>query len=103
MITKDSFVKLIDLHKTFSQYIDKFEDVSKISIVDSPLFDNFYKLFDITLNISFNNVAVEDISWWIYEKEYGTREDMKMWDKDHNEIPSSTIDDLWNMIKDNCI
>lgn len=103
MITKDSFIKLIDQHKEFSKYINDFEEVSKILTVDSPLFDSFYKLFDLILNISFNDVAQEDISWWLYEKEYGTREDMKMWDKDDNEIPSSTVDDLWNMIKDNRI
>lgn len=29
----------------------------------------------------------------------GGRSDFKMWDKDDNEIPTETIDDLWNIIK----
>ena len=26
---------------------------------------------------------------------------MKMWDKDDNEIPTETIEDLWEIVKDN--
>ena len=26
---------------------------------------------------------------------------MKMWDKDGNEIPTETIEDLWEIVKDN--
>ena len=41
----------------------------------------------------------EWISWWIWEKNQGTDENIKAFDETDNEIPSKTIKDLWNLIQ----
>ena len=58
-----------------------------------------YDLFDKLLGLEFNEYAIDDITWWLWEKN-GDPE-MKMWDKDGNEIPTETIEDLWEIVKDN--
>lgn len=55
-------------------------------------------LFDEVLGLLFQEEGVDDINWWLYEK--CGRPDYKMWDKDGNEIPTETLDDLWEIVKD---
>ena len=51
------------------------------------------------MNIFFDEEGADTIDWWLYEKNF--RSDYKMWDKDGNEIPTETTDDLWEIIKNN--
>lgn len=39
------------------------------------------------------------IEWYIYEKEWGTKEDMEVTDVNNNVVPSETLEDLWELIQ----
>lgn len=39
------------------------------------------------------------IEWYIYEKEWGTKEDMEVTDINNNVVPSETLEDLWKLIQ----
>ena len=56
-------------------------------------------LFDKTLDLLFNEDGVDDIDWWMYEK--SGNPELKMWDENGKEIPTDTVEDLWNLVKDN--
>lgn len=98
MISKEEFNKLIEDHIHWSNRID---EVSKVlnftSLFECDWIDYAAQLFENTINMLFTNDGIDTINWWIYDKR--GRSDFKMWDKDDNEIPTETIDDLWNIIK----
>lgn len=99
MITKDEFITLIDDYQKWSEQVDKASEVLGIStLFESNLIDYTSRLFDKTINILFDENGTDNIYWWLYEK--SGRPDFKMWDKEGNEIPSETIDDLWEIVKD---
>lgn len=99
MITKNEFIDLINDYQNWSDQVDKASQALGIStLFESNLIDYTSKLFDKTINILFNENGTDDIYWWIYEKPVNP--DLKMFDKEGNEIPSETIDDLWEIVKD---
>lgn len=99
MITKDEFITLIDDYQKWSEQVDKASEVLGIStLFESNLIDYTSRLFDKTINILFDENGTDDIYWWLYEKSGSP--DFKMWNKEGNEIPSETIDDLWEIVKD---
>lgn len=76
--------------------------------------DDFYVLFGscgdkLVEAISLDEIisAISDIigdneywiEWYIYEKEWGTKEDVGVADADNNIIPSETLEDLWRLIQ----
>ena len=100
-ITKKQFVKLITVVKerccslegVYSKLNELFGDVG-------DKFINNTSLFSIIKTIS--EIIGNDESWtewYIYEKEWGTKEDMEDTDKDNNIIPSETLEDLWELIQ----
>ena len=98
MITKEQFIKLITDNRKHNNRLDKVEDVLGLTIYDCDWVEYGNVLFDEVLNLLFEEEAVDDINWWLYEKD--GRPDYKMWDKDGNEIPTETLDDLWEIVKD---
>lgn len=99
MITKDEFIDLISAHKKWDKKIDEVCSILGTDLFEATWIDYGYALFDKLLNLEFNKYAVDDINWWLWEKN-GDPE-MKMWDKDDNEIPTETIEDLWEVVKSN--
>lgn len=95
MITKEQFVKLITDNRKHNDRLDEVEDVLGYDC-DWVEYGNI--LFDEVLGLLFQEEGVDDINWWLYEK--CGRPDYKMWDKDGNEIPTETLDDLWEIVKD---
>lgn len=98
MITKEQFVKLITDNRKHNDRLDEVEDVLGLAIYDYDLVEYGNILFDEVLGLLFQEEGVDDINWWLYEK--CGRPDYKMWDKDGNEIPTETLDDLWEIVKD---
>ena len=39
------------------------------------------------------------IGWWLYEKDWGKKEGLSAFDKNNKELPSTTVEDLYNLIK----
>lgn len=98
MITKEQFIKLITDHRKHNDRLDKVEDVLGLAIYDCDWVEYGNILFDEVLGLLFQEEGVDDINWWLYEK--CERPDYKMWDKDGNEIPTETLYDLWEIVKD---
>lgn len=98
MVTKEQFIKLITDNRKHNDRLDEVEDVLGLAIYDCDWVEYGNILFDEVLGLLFQEEAVDDINWWLYEKD--GRLDYKMWDKDGNEIPTETLDDLWEIVKD---
>ena len=98
MITKEQFIKLITDHRKHNDRLDEVEDVLGLAIYDCDWVEYGNILFDEVLGLLFQEEGVDDINWWLYEK--CGRPDYQMWDKDGNEIPTETLDDLWEIVKD---
>lgn len=98
MITKEQFIKLITDNRKHNDRLDEVEDVLGLAIYDCDWVEYGNILFDEVLGLLFQEEGVDDINWWLYEK--CGRPDYKMWDKDGNEIPTETLDDLWEIVKD---
>lgn len=97
MITKEQFIKLITDNRKHNDRLDEVEDVLGLAIYDCDWVEYGNILFDEVLGLLFQEEGVDDINWWLYEK--CGRPDYKMWDKDGNEIPTETLDDLWEIVK----
>ena len=99
MITKNEFIALINDYQNWSDQVDNASKILGIStLFECDLIDYTSRLFDKTINILFDENGTENIYWWLYEK--SGNPDLKMWDEEGNEIPSDTIDDLWELVKD---
>lgn len=98
-ITKESFIELISNQINWETQIEKIGDVLDISnIYECNWIDYTNSLFNELLSIYFYKEGCEIISWWLYEKPHN--EDLKMYDEYENEIPTKTLEDLWEIIKD---
>lgn len=98
MVTKEQFIKLINDNKQYNQRLDEVGNVLGCSIFDCDWAEYGNVLFDTIINLLFQKEAVNDINWWLYEKQYNPT--LKMWDENENEIPTETVEDLWNIVKD---
>lgn len=98
MITREQFIKLITDHRKHNNRLNEVEDVLGLIIYDCDWIEYGNILFNEVLELLFQEEGVDDINWWLYEK--CGRPDYKMWDKDGNEIPTETLDDLWDIVKD---
>lgn len=98
MITKEQFIKLITDHRKHNDRLDEVEDVLGFAIYDCDWVKYGNILFDEVLGLLFQEEGVDDINWWLCEK--CECPDYKMWDKDGNEIPTETLYDLWEIVKD---
>lgn len=98
MISKEEFIKLISNHQKWDSRIDEVGKILDCSPLEMDWVEYGATLFDIILNILFEEEGVDDINWWLFERPMFPP-GPKMWDKDGNEIPTETIEDLWNVVK----
>lgn len=99
MITKEEFINLINDHKAYNNRLDEVCNILGVGIYETDWIMYANVLFDKTINMLFNEDAVDDINWWLWEK--AGRSDMKMWDSNGKEIPTETVEDLWELVKNN--
>ncbi len=99
MITKEEFVKIISEQKKWDERLDEVGKVLNCFPLEMDWVEYGAKLFDNTISILFEEEGVDDINWWLFEKPH-LLEGSGMWDEDGKEIPTETIDDLWNIVKD---
>lgn len=100
MITKEEFIDLILKQQKWSDRIDEVSEVLRVpTLFESDWVEYTSVLFDKTIKLLFNEIGVDDIAWWMYEK--AGNHNFKMWDEDGKEIPTDTIEDLWELVKDN--
>ena len=65
----------------------------KIGIDLSEFGESAQEVIDLLLKHVFDEHQYECLSWWMYERDFGRRENLQMWDKDGKEI-CRTIEEL---------
>lgn len=98
MITKEEFTDLILEHKNWDNKLYDVEKILGICPLEIDWIEYCSRLFDKTLYFLFKKEAVDNILWWLWEKP--SNPELKIFDKDGKEIPTETIDDLWELVKD---
>lgn len=100
-MNKEQFIKLMavikERHDSLENVYDKLDDI--FGDVGDKFIDST-SLFSIIKTIS--EIIGDDeswIEWYIYEKEWGTKEDMEVTDANNNVVPSETLEDLWELIQ----
>lgn len=81
------------LENVYDKLDDIFGDVGDRFVANTSLFPIIKVISDI---IGDDN---EWIEWYIYEKEWGTNEDMEVTDVNNNVVSSETLEDLWELIQ----
>lgn len=99
MVTKEEFLRLISDFQKWDKRIDEVEKVLNFCPLNIDWVEYSGRLFDTTLSILFEEDAVDDINWWLFERPMFPP-GPKMWDENGNEIPTETLEDLWNIVKD---
>lgn len=99
MVTKEDFVKLIKGQIQQMYRLDQIDSLLGSGLTDLDIIVYSDNLFNDIMNILFDEEGVDTIGWWLYEKRF--RSDYKMWDKNGNEIPTETTNDLWEIVKNN--
>lgn len=100
-MNKEQFIKLMivikeryySLESIYDKFNDLFGDVGDKFISNTSLFPIIKTISEI---IGDNEYWIE---WYIYEKEWGTKEDMEVTDVNNNVVPSETLEDLWELIQ----
>lgn len=100
-MTKEQFIKLMtvikeryySLESIYDKFNDLFGDVGYKFISNTSLFPIIKTISEI---IGDNEDWIE---WYVYEKEWGIKEDMEVTDVNNNVVPSETLEDLWELIQ----
>ena len=99
-MTKEQFIQLMEAIKERYYTIERIYD--KLDDVFGSVSDSFINETSITPIIDVVSEIVEDndkwIGWYVYDKNWGTDERLTVTDNNGNEIPSETLEDLWNLI-----
>lgn len=98
MITKEQFTKLMRKHIDYHDTIEEIENMLSVEIYECPVIRYGDILFDQTLDIIFKVSAIDTINWWLYEKK--PNPELNYYDENNNIIPSETLDELWEIVKD---
>lgn len=93
-MTREKFKKVVGLLEAHSY---KSEMIYKYGVDLIDFTDDLQKVISILMKEAFGKEADDWISWWLYEKDFGKRDDLKAYDKDGAEI-LDTIDELYDYI-----
>lgn len=101
---KDEFIKLMEGQKEWYSRVNEVSDILGIdNIFELNWVERTGVLFDWIIQHNFTEAGQDWIFWWLFEKNSSWSTDNKAFDKDGNEIPTETIDDLWNLVKEELI
>ena len=99
-MTNEQFIQLMEVIK--ERYYKRERIYDKLDDVFGSVGDLFIDETSMTLIIAVIFEIVEDnnkwIEWYVYDKNWGTDERLTATDNNGNEIPSETLEDLWNLI-----
>ena len=71
----------------------KIRDAYRLGIDLIEFTESAQEVVNTLLKHVFDEHQYETLSWWMYEKDFGRREDLQMWDKDGKEI-CRTVEEL---------
>lgn len=100
MITKEQFTKVIENTLKLDKEYDRWDDFG-INLWELPIGDIVADLTESIWDITFDEDGVDWINWWIYERPalFEGDEVNKAYNEDGSEIPTETVDDLWNIVE----
>ena len=100
MITKEQFTKVIEDTLKLNKEYDRWDDFG-INLWELPIGDTTANLTESIWDITFDEDGVDWINWWIYERPalFEGDEVNKAYNEDGSEIPTETVDDLWNIVE----
>ena len=94
-MTLQQFKNIINRVNRFNNYVDKLSEFG-IELIDTPLSDNFYLMFEDLIRLSYGDVGLDYVLWWLYE----SGEDKTILDENDNEIANlETVEDLYNYLE----
>ena len=99
MIEKEQFLRLINFKLEAITFIDEISEYISNKVIEK-LMDNSGIEFNTILELTFNANGIDTINWWLYEKSISP--DLSIY-YNGKELPSDTIEDLWELVKDNRI
>lgn len=97
MITKEEFIELLNDRINWNDKVEQLCELFKGNLWESDIFNYGEILFEKILNLRFNDSGIDIIFWWLYERKYDEDLNIKI---DGKEVPSDTLDDLWEIVKD---
>ena len=71
----------------------KIRDAYRLGIDLTEFTESAQEVVNTLLKHVFDEHQYESLSWWMYEKDFGRREDLQMWDADGNEV-CRTVEEL---------
>ena len=95
MITKTDFICLVELYKAYSKELNKW--CKLVPMFESELISYVEHMFANSIQIHFTEEGYDWIAWWLWEK--NENPEMKAWDENKKEIPTETVEDLWDIVK----
>ena len=100
MITKEQFTKAINDTLKLNKEYDRWDNFG-INLWELPIGDTVANLVESIWDVTFNKDGVDWINWWIYERPalFEGDEANKAYNEDGTEIPTETVDDLWNIVE----
>ena len=100
MITKEQFTKAIKDTLKLNKEYDRWADFG-INLWELPIGDTIANLAESIWDITFDEDGVDWINWWIYERPalFEGDEVNRAYNEDGSEIPTETVDDLWNIVE----
>ena len=99
MIEKEQFLRLIKFKLEEITFIDEISEYISNKVIEK-LMNNSGIEFNTILELTFNANGIDTINWWLYEKSISP--DLGIY-YNGKELPSDTIEDLWELVKDNRI
>lgn len=98
-MTKEGFIKLIENAQNYNKELDRWSDFG-IDLFELPISELGWNFLNVVLPELFSDEGVDWINWWLFEKPGFRGDPNQAYDEDGNVIPTDTIDDLWNIVKD---
>ena len=71
----------------------KIRDAYRLGIDLTEFTESAQEVVNTLLKHVFDEHQYETLSWWMYEKDFGRRVDLQMWDKDGSEV-CRTVEEL---------
>lgn len=99
MITKEQFIETINNIVKLNKEYDRWDDFG-INLWELPIGDIMSSIMDSSYTWAFTENGIDWISWWLYERESVCGEEPNKVYRDGDEIPSETVEDLWELVKE---
>lgn len=95
---KENFLKLITNAECYSKELDRWSEFG-IDLFELPIAEISWDFFNIAIQSVFTTQGIDNINWWLFEKKTPYSKNLEIRDSSGNIIPTDTIEDLWELVK----